>query len=185
MRKRLLLLLLFALFLPQTHYCWAQFIVSPDGIKTEDGKDFLVITADNMSKQELYQAVLKHTTKTYVSPKDVISNVEGEVITINGLFTINDVVDYNVNYTLRMEFRDGRMKYSVPHINYMKGYFQGKEYELTYNVSNGGFGSVCLVGIYNKKGELKRKKAKSQLERFFNDGVSSLKQALITKEEDW
>mgnify|MGYP004685380023 CR=1 FL=1 len=164
----------------------AQFVITPNGLSTEDNKDYIVITVEGKDKDTLYQEVLKYITKTYVSAKDVVSPVEGEMISINGIFQVKEVlVNYDVNYTINLEFRDGRIKYSLPQINYMIGYYDSKEYQLTYNTSNGGLGSVVLVGIYNKKGKVKRKGAKTTIEVFFNDSFNSLQDYLSSTEEDW
>ena len=165
----------------------AQFVITPEGLSTEDGKDYIIITAEGKDKNTLYQEALKCLTKTYVSAKDVLSTVEGEMIAVNGIYTLQHFVAvYDICYTLNMEFRDGRVKYSLPVINSMNGVDEkGREYQLTYNISNGGLGAVCLVGIYNKKGELKREWIKKSIESFFNNNFRTLQTYLTKTEDDW
>ena len=178
--------LTFSFILPLV--CYAQFVVTPNGIKTAEGKNYIVIKVEGKDKSSLYNDVLKYISMSYVSPKDVISSVESEMISVNGISKIKDrAITYDMNYTIVFEFRDGRLKCSAPGINTMTGFIGDRQYELTLNEYNGGFGSVCKVGIFNKRGDLCREVAKESIETFFNGLIVSLQRYLseCSKEDDW
>lgn len=84
--------------------------------------DYYVFEYEGISQSELYQKALIAITKTFVSPKDVVSKVENTIISINsnhdlshsegGLFWVSEVI----NYVIEFEFKDGRMKVSAPYV---------------------------------------------------------------------
>lgn len=101
-----------------------DFKLQPDGsfINQSDGKDFEVLTFDGKTKDELYSEVLIAVTKLYNSPKDVISKVDGELISINGIsqncVTLKAMmgvrVSFSIQYILKFQFKDGKLRVDAP-----------------------------------------------------------------------
>lgn len=143
---------------------------------SDSTKDFIVMSFPEKSQSELYNAVLKYATTSYVSPQDVISKIENEVITINGVSV--DLVYFIINYTLIIEFKEGRMRIMVPTINKITGQFMS-----SFNVPLIG----QPVGIYNYKGKLKMGEVKSGIENLFNKMIKNIEDCVINtnKEDDW
>lgn len=124
MQKILLILIMMAIMpligLAQT----VNFELQADGtfLNKQDGKDFVVLVKEGKTNQELYEDVLKAVTKTYVSPHDVISKVDGEIITVNGIsedcisfkgwMGVN--VIFSIQYNLKFQFKNGKIRVDSP-----------------------------------------------------------------------
>lgn len=118
-------ILFLALLSPIFVFGQNSFIVQKSGdFLTEDGKDYFVVEFEGKSQEELYKQVLVNVHKMYVSPKDVLSSVEYESISINA---ITDPVYYDrvlvsafsrkLDYTITVQFKDGRLRVNAPVIN--------------------------------------------------------------------
>lgn len=95
-------------------------------INKSDKKNFVVIPFENKTSNELYNDVLKAITKIYNSPKDVISKVDGDIISINGIsenftyltgkvvFGIKTTVFFSIQYVLQFQFKDGKIRIDAP-----------------------------------------------------------------------
>lgn len=89
-----------------------------------DGKSFIVLPFDGKTSQELYANILKAVTKLYNSPKDVISKVDGEIISVNGIskdcITLKAMmgvkVSFSIQYVLQFQFKDGKIRVDAPNI---------------------------------------------------------------------
>ena len=57
---------------------------SDASLKSEDGKDYIVVPFAGKSSQELFSMVNINVTTQYVSAKNVLNSVENEVISVNG-----------------------------------------------------------------------------------------------------
>ena len=110
-------------------------------LKSEDGKDFIVIPFEGKSVQDLYTLVEMNVTTQYNSAKDVLSTVENEVISINGISeesiskgypksnsgngsksrTHNKrkpigYYSFTIQYVLNLRFKDGKIRVDAPTI---------------------------------------------------------------------
>lgn len=169
----------------------AQFKLTSSGFisSTDTTKNYIVIEAPDATQADLYKKTLLYLSSLYVSPKDVISVIENESITINAVSerAIKMKVLYlnpswDVNYTINFLFKDGRIRMSQPSINNLSTR-TGDVYR-TASVS-GGNGSNHKE-IYNKKGVLKEKDGKENLELFINNYVSGItKNTLSSQQEEW
>lgn len=156
----------------------AQYVLTPQGIKNtvNPDADFFTVDCDQKASAELYNAVLVHIAKLFVSPKDVISKVENEAVTINA---IGSIVAKNAAgiktkgtmlFTMSMQFKDNKVRFNDPNIIRMKA-----DQELC--LQGGGYFSAC-IGIFNKKGEVRNDIAKETIELFFNSLVKNLESGL-------
>lgn len=167
MRKIILVL---ALIVPV--FCMAQFQLTPDGFKTQDGKDFYVIKCDSMSKEDLFKTVEKNINKEYTNPKLVESSVSNESIAITAFSSYGVFIDakrgFDVFYNLQFEFKDGKIKVNAPLISKMTG---NKDRYLFINQKPSKF-----LGIYSvyKNSNLEYPLAKKSLEITFNSIINKL-----------
>jgi hypothetical protein len=163
-------LLFFLFFIPVFTTGQEKFVVSASGLLTESSSDYMVVQFSGKTKAELYKAVLLFANKKYVNPKNVISTVENESITINGLAlesihrTPGHVFD--MEYTFNIEVKDEKMKVTAPHFKLSTTSY-GKLQTLSLVANNALDGSS--LGIYNLKGKLKSELAKKDLEDFFGN----------------
>ncbi len=141
-------------------------------------KDYVILDFAGRSQNDLYKQTLLYINTIYKSPKNVISTVENESITVNGYaqnaVKRNAFNSFNMDYTMVFLFKDGRMRVNVP--SFTLTAFTDKLQTL-YLVSGNSLDGSSL-GIYNKKGDLKSEKAKASLESFFNGYIQSLKKAI-------
>lgn len=101
-----------------------DFKLQADGtfINGSDGKNFVVIPFDGKSQSELYSEMLVAITRLYNSPKDVISKVEGEIISVNGISQncvslkamMGIKVSFSIQYILQFQFKDGKIRVDAP-----------------------------------------------------------------------
>ncbi|MGB4776136.1 MAG: hypothetical protein WBP45_13235 [Daejeonella sp.] len=182
------LILLFTLILIAKS-SFAQFELTPNGFvdKSNKEKDYIVLNFEGKSKVDLYKKSLVFLNKLYVSPKNVISAVEGEAISINGVeknsIRRTGMHRFSNNYTVSFEFKDGKIKVNAPGFK-LTSFAAGHEQTL-YLVYSGFSIDGSEFGIYSKKGELKNEKAKNDLETFFNTYLTNLETELNSKSDNW
>ena len=103
---------------------WAQvipdkFALQADGTMVANDKSYIVVEFPGKTKSELYSDILVSSSAMYVSPKDVLSVVENESITINGYakeclhYGMNIV---SVNYSITILFKDGKIRINSPQV---------------------------------------------------------------------
>lgn len=166
----------------------AQFKLTPTGLVNADNaeQDFIIIDCPDKTQTQLYSSVLMYLNSLYVSPKDVLSTVEGSAITVNGVSqnaiyrkkSITSLIStFDINYTIAILFKDGRIRINNPSINRMNisGYV-----DKFYIV---GFGST---GVFNSKGKILAEETLTSIETFFNTYVNNIKLAVEKNEAtDW
>lgn len=152
----------------------------------DSSKQFVVIPFEGKTQSELYKLILNSLNGMYVSPKDVLNPVESESVSVNAIskYAIHDEMGtaYNLNYTLVLLFKDGRLRVDAPVINKMIYYGMSNSKEIYLNA-----GSNFLAGytsIWNKKGAVKEIRAKQELEAYFDKYIDSLLSE-IKKAEEW
>ncbi len=93
--------------------------------KTTDGKEYVVIQKEGKTASELYNEILNSVTLLYNSPKDVVSKVENNTISINGIssdcVTLSGMlgvkVSFSIQYILQFQFKDGRIRVEAPKLS--------------------------------------------------------------------
>jgi hypothetical protein len=182
--KSILLLLLFPciVFAQQS-----KITLTPFGFvsETDTSKNYIVVELQNKSKADLFKQTLIYLNKTYRSPKDVISQVENESITVNGYSNTairrNKMHVFDMNYTINFEFKDGKIKINAPDF-VLTHYYDGHDQHLFLVANNSISGGD--MGIWNKSLKLKSEMAKGDLELFFNTYINEFVSAL-SKQTDW
>jgi len=128
MKNTLLLFVLVACSLASYSQTKAIFELTPKGFvnKSDTTLNYIIQDYPGISKQDLYKRTLKYLSKQFTSPKDVLSLVENESITINAVEDRVPVKGYSgrftLNYTLTIEFKDNKLRIMAPSINRIYGY---------------------------------------------------------------
>lgn len=160
----------------------AQFTLTPAGFvsSTDEAKNYAVLKFENKSKEKLYVGTQLFVSKKAVSPEDVISRIENEAITVNGVADVvvgkalGNNVAIKINFTIIFQFRDNNIKVSAPVINAVHRsdlpVIDGLEY---YNM------------LWSSSGKLKKPAIKDGLESFFNNFVIDLQKSINTEDQDW
>ena len=146
----------FIVFLFMAFSAEAQFVLTPNGFTTDDGKNFYVLNFEGKSQQELYDAVEIWAGGRYSSPKVVVSpSLNAAQITINAVVAgltympkrvISVPID--VNYTFQILFKDNKIRFNAPIINRMDA--DGQVEQQLYLVRP----SIISDGIFSKSGKL-------------------------------
>lgn len=187
MKKQLLTLLAVLISASTFAQSTATFKLTPNGFvnANDTSKHFIVFDLPGKSQAELYSASLTYMTSNYVSPKDVISKVENEVLTVNGyepgaIKNTSLQTPFDMNYTVVFKFKDGKIKVEDPTFRLTVGA------RTLYLVYPGFSINGQDVGIYGKNGKIKSERAIGDLEKFFNKYIAKYIQG-ITKGNitDW
>ena len=152
---------------------------------TQDGKDYDVAIFEDKSATELFDKVKKNVALIYRSPKDVESNVDDKIISIYGnapkctYYTAPGMKFYmSFHYSLKFQFKDGRIRIEVPVLCEMRGSAWSTLQE-----------TFKAKGIFSKEGVLSDKPKKRQtvtmLEDYFNDLINRIINGDAKANEDW
>jgi hypothetical protein len=120
MKDKKLLLLIFVLLFSTPAF--SQFFrITPAGFvnATDSTKSYYVMDSLKLSKNDLFKKSVLYFNKQFASPKDVISSVDGESLTLNFIDRYKIIMGslWNVNVTYTIDFKDDKVKISAPHIN--------------------------------------------------------------------
>ena len=158
-----------------------QWQLTVNGLQAEEG---LVLEAEG-NQAELYKRVKDHLFKTYTSPKDVISENQPTSIRVASnepqRIHRNGMHLFDLKYSILLEFKDDRIRMMPPTFELTttnSGKFQ--RLHLVYGADITGYD----LGIYSEDGKLKSKRAKEDLETFFNGWTDLLRKALKI-EDSW
>lgn len=180
------LLFSFLLIVPVISFSQSTyFTLTPSGFQnaSDTTKNYIVLTYPGEKQNNLFNKTLLYLNKAYRSPKDVISKVENQSITISGYqpnaIHRNTLHVFSMGYSLTIEFKDERMKVSAPAIE-LTTYTTRQQ--AMYVVADGDLGST--FGIWNTRGKLRTALAKNELEAFFNTYIERLGKA-IKSGNDW
>lgn len=99
----------------------SYFQLTPDGFRTNEGSTYFVIQQDGCSAADLYNRVLLSVGRQFKSPKDVISTVVNQQISINAIYP--DIVKVkgfsgmaDARFIVIFEFKESRMRIIAPEI---------------------------------------------------------------------
>ena len=117
---------------------------------TPNGVEAIVVEIEDSSASELYNKALYWVQETYKNPDEVLKgNIPNDKIRINGyaesawsITTLGMRSMMNMNYTLEIEFREGRYR-----LIYTIGQFY---------VDGAGRANYNYTSLFNKKGEVRR-----------------------------
>lgn len=167
----------------------AQFSFTKDGLKDRNDltKTYVVLNFDSISKQELYTKGLVFVANYFVDPKSVVSKVDNEAITINGIYNKiplgkdknkTPYDELEMNYTMNLNFKDNKVRVSVS-INKLYTSYNDllkKRLELVER----GYGK-----IFDKDGNPHHLYTIESIENYFNLILEGLQSTIIGKVDDW
>lgn len=189
--KRIIFCIIF--FLLITNPIFSQFKLTINGfVNYEDNnKNYVVANIEEHSKEVLYSNVLRYLTQVYSSPKEVLSTMENEVITVNAIQPKQipcKTLKYDIHYSFSISFRDGRMRFDSPAFT-CKTFYSNKPYLLVMTGGNSGFGNEVKIGLFKKDGKRAQEKTIESIELFFNSFFSNICSAAegseISSNDDW
>lgn len=166
----------------------AQFILTPNGLNTEDEKGYYVVMIDGKSQADIFNALEVWVGGHFVSPDDVVSKSSaGNQITINGVAAgfskmpgraIKMPLD--MNFTWQLLIKDGKLRFNAPSINNLEA--KGNTVQTLYLVRP----SIVQDGIFKKDGKVIYESTKADIEKFFNDMVADITASLKDNaDNDW
>jgi hypothetical protein len=161
-----------------------SFELTPEGL-ISNGNEFVVI-AQKGTQAELYKTALLYLNSIYKSPQNVLSEIEGEAITIsakaNNSVRRNSLHVFDMFYNFTLEFKDDKIRMSAPKFELTT--FTDKRQTLHLVWTKASLGGSNL-GIYGKDNKLKSEKAKEDIENYFNNYINLLSEAIDKKEDNW
>lgn len=162
-----------------------EFELTATGFQSGEN-DYLILEYPESSKEELYKAALAYLHTRYHNPKEALSLLENESITISGhsrnQVRRNNFHTFDLDYTWSIRFKDGKVRFDAPAV-IMRNWYEGDWQLLLINLEKGGFMDTYRMGIY-KKGKLKHELAKSDLEQYFNSFIKEFSNSVLSN-NDW
>lgn len=145
--------------------------------------NYLIFDFEGVPKEQIYSKALIALNSMYVSPKDVLSTVENEIISINGIGTESILArimgmkfSYNISYTMTLKFKDGKLRVDTPSINSITHPNPSATRPVIYVPRD----------IFNKKDEVKNEETKVSIEDFFNNLVNQMLSNMTTStDSNW
>ncbi len=166
-----------------------EYEVTPNGLKNKSNLEnaYLVIKIPNKTPSELYINAIKYISEKYTNPdKAIKSKIENEYLrfeTYVPQFTkVNNSgakIEVSMKYTTELRFKEGKVRFEVT--------------EVDITADNGGrkvkFSGSIWKGypIYKKNGKLRLPETKSEIENYFNNQITEIKNFLLgkTQKDDW
>lgn len=174
------------------------FVLTEDGLKPskDPSLNFVVIDKEGKSKEDLFNQVKSFITAYYASPKDVMSEYENDMITLNAI-SEGDVqckkglvmLPFETNYTIVFMFKDGKIRVNSPSINSMLaesttiGGDIGDSYQLAFTKNDNIYSGMERIVVFKGKGKT-TKGAKESIESFFNSLIDKIVN-YEEKSDDW
>lgn len=162
---------------------FCQVSLTPDGVKSSSNlaSDFVVLNFDQ-KQSDLYNSALTAMTKLYRSPKYVIDKVENtsikvsansDVIAVHKL-TMLEKQKYSIDYVVHLDFKDNRMRVSIPTVLYKQESLSGFDFFLVAQKKAIGRRN----GIWDNEGNLKNDWLKVATESYLNNWIAWLDKSI-------
>lgn len=157
--------------------------VTANGLRdlNDNEKTYLIINAEDKTAKQLYDNAIKYVNKNYKNPEYVIKGkFENEYLKFvthaDNFIAINNAgvkIDFSVDYTIELSFKDNKFKAEIIELDmYVR---DNRNLKLFFT------GGILDWYIFNKKGELKRAGAKTDIENYFNSQLSDISNFLLEK----
>lgn len=188
--KRILILSVLVFYATLSVSAQDAFSLTPSGFTStlDPSKDFIVLDAQGEDQAALFQKTLVYLSTVFRSPQDVISKVENETITINGIekeaIRRNKLGhNFDINYSIVFRFKDGKVRIDAPFFELTTFTDKKQTLHLVWTKMNLNGSDL---GIYGKDDKIKSELAKSDLEEFFNKFIGKYEEELKSaKNSDW
>lgn len=166
------------------------FTLTSSGFVAADNLDYEVIDFPNVKQEVLYNNVLLALNSMYKDPKEVLSVVEGESITVKG-YEQEAILDqvklspiqigkttykYDISYTLSIQFKDNKIRFNRPSFEcrrwyeggYKSGWATGWSYLALVKNKNSKY------AVFDKNGKVLSQEALDGLENHFNSLIKEI-----------
>ncbi len=142
------------------------FTLAPEGFLSKEKTDYIVVDVPKASQQELYDKVLKSINSLYSNPKEGLTLVNGQSITLSayqkGAITVSGSFHYDVDYNLTFLFKDGRIRINAP------------TFDAGFR-SNGTWNRMNVKKVYFKSnGEVRGEKNLREINTYFNGLIKAI-----------
>ena len=171
----------------------AQFILVPGGFTTVDKKDYVVIEHPG-SKVELYNKLRSSLTSTFVSAKDVMSEMEPDLISLHGITSgiyfkhSNLQCRPEIHYKMNIYFKDGRIRFNTPQIIGEIGDEVAPLASYTIFAKKANMFDTT-IRIFKKNGTPRLPQGIKAIENYFNNLVNELVRNLdnngLSEDDNW
>lgn len=169
----------------------AQFVLTPDGFRTEGDKNYYVAEIEG-SQAELFGKAKTAITDIFISAKDAATFTEPDIISIHGStdkITIKDgprKINLRMTYSINILFKDGKIRFNAPEVLSLYSFNKGREVNL-YLGCGGGPGMNDFGHIFKKDGKIRNELAKESLDNYFNGLIKSIIDKMQNPiiDEDW
>lgn len=154
------------------HAVAQTFQLTPNGFvdSVHIEKNFVIKEFKDESQEQIFKKALLSVSKIFISPKDVISKVENNQITLYGIITdvtsrhpLGMNLPFDMTFNLVLEFKDGKMKINSPRIINIT---QQGRYDVEIYLKKNGVGNY--IYLFKKNGNLAEKKHKESIEKATN-----------------
>lgn len=183
--------LFWLMILLSAQFMSAQFRVTKDGLETDTGEDFYVVSIDGKTANELFTSAKAFFSTQFRNPDAVLNSIENEMITIHGFFKdafpckkwfgIQHYADVDMNVS--MYFKNNKIRIDIPSLNQMRCNSLGTS---TENYRDVVFVSGGNIKMFNKDGKVKNEQAVNGLTAFVNNFINELIQYVKQGENnDW
>lgn len=193
MKKILFILTIFA-----STYAKAQdstyFKLFPTGFESINSAhpQFAVVDIPGKTQSELYKKTLIILSSIYVSPKEALSTIDNESITVNGVEKnaiyikgfLGAGTTYSVNYTINFQFKDGKIRIDRPSVNRLHSNLSSNTTVIILSNSNPER-SANNREAFSKDGKVKIESAVKNTEAYFNHYISNIVSKLKNSSTEW
>ena len=154
--------------------------------------DYLVVTFDGLTKEQIYIKAQKAVAKSFISGKNVMTNIPNEQISINGILPEATVrspmgmkLPFDMKFTMDLEFKDGKMRINAPHILELRQ--EASLGDVFMYLTKAEAGSTFIkknFAIFKNDGRVNEKKHKENIENKTNELVAYIIK-VMKDDSDW
>ena len=154
--------------------------------------NYLVVTFDGLTKEQIYIKAQKAIAKSFISGKNVMTNIPNEQISINGILPEATVrspmgmkLPFDMKFTMDLEFKDGKMRINAPHILELRQ--EASLGDVFMYLTKAEAGSTFIkknFAIFKNDGRVNEKKHKENIENKTNELVAYIIK-VMKDDSDW
>ena len=153
---------------------------------TKEGADFLIIDYKGKTKEELYKGLVLTSSSIFNSPKDTISPIENQLISINAIQPVIwkvggllGAIEVNVHYVLKIHIKDEKIKIDAPYFSLLSFSTGGTQDNIE--------GWTKAQKFFNSDGSPNNKKGRAEFCQDINNSFNNLIYQLLNykEQEDW
>ena len=159
----------------------------PNGrMLTKDGADSQIVQIEGKSQEVLYNELLVAASSLFNSPKDTISSIENQLISINAIQPVIwklggllGALEVKIHYVLKIHIKDNKIKIDAPYFSLLSFSTGGTQENIE--------GWTKTQKFFNSDGTPNNKKGKAEFIKDINSSFNALIYAIINSknQEEW